>query len=297
MEPDIGDMIDLHSMVYKSQSAHIQKLIFGFNKKMLKQMLLIYLEFFFDSNNRYKYFNTNRPKLLSIHSKIINSSNLTLKTIHKNKIKSSIHKVSECLLSQCISFLNQKDRSSTARIDVKWFKASCSSTSKYHLKITNRFINTEMIKPSHQFQYGSIGSLEMKKGLKCKKREGLRMNYDINLLKILSSPSLKSYKGEINQDLLPIFKNNMKSIDAVTVTGDGDECKFPTKDIILSAKSVTATCNFSMWRTPYLWMNDKDSKIFSILYANEDIKKYMLQNSKYVQYTFYNDDIMITIPT
>ena len=296
IEPDIGDIIYLHSMINNARSSLIKKLILSLDKGMVKQILLIYLQFFFNANHRDKYiFNEQQS---SIHTQIINTSKAKLTNMNKRcnknmtktrKYASYLHttfqqkyspmsKLSVLSISDCMSFLNQKDRSYASRINVKWFRASCSSIAKYHLKVTNTFINTKMIISPQQFQYDSVGSLEINKRLKYRKAKHLSNNYNTNLIKILSSPSLKTFKGEINKKMLPLFQEYLKFIECITTSGD-DECKYPTKDMVLAAKTIKVTEEFSIWQNPYLWMNDEQSRIFSILYANEDIDKYIIENS------------------
>eukprot|EP01084_Bolivina_argentea_P291090 500244_1 len=173
--PHIGDIVELHSLIKNSHSSQIQKLT-DFNRNTLKQILLIYVEFFFNSFNRDKYLNMNDSKL-SIHSTIFH-----LLTNNKPKHK-KMHitiLIPTSLLSYCISFLTQKDRAHAAKVNVKWFKASCSPTAKYHLKITNAFINKEMIKTPAKFKYDSVGCLELKQNIKCRHREALNINYHKN---------------------------------------------------------------------------------------------------------------------
>ena len=313
IEPNIGDIIYLHNMVNNARSSQIQKLISSLNKRMLKQILLIYLQYFFDAGHRDKYiFNSNcngisraesnqihrhRERTPTMHTKIINKSTISLTRICKRKskrnnrkyrhklarlnLRDTFHNLSLLHISDIMSFLDQKDRSIASRLNAKWFKASCCSIAKYHLKITNTFINKQMIKSPQQFsnEYETVGSLEVNPKLKYHNKQSLIKNYHTNLIKVLSSPTLKEFKGDINKKMLPLYQKYLsKTIDTLTISGD-DECILPTKQLISKASTIKVTNDFSIWQNPYLWMNDKQSKIFSILYASEDIDKYLIKKS------------------
>lgn len=303
IEPNLGDIIYLHNKVNNARSSQIQKLLLSLNKRMIKEIFLIYLQYFFDADHRDKYiFNQDdhpkhihRKKKPKINTQIINKATASLTKICKRKSKRNkrkykqlkdisqhpFHNLSILHISDVMSFLDQKDRSIASRLNAKWFKASCCSIAKYHLKLTNSFINKKMITSPQLFSndYDNVGSLEVNPKLKFNNKQSLRKNYHTNLISIVSSPILKEFKGDISKKMLPLYQKYLsETIDTLTICNE-DECILPTKQAILKASHIKVTKDFSIWQNPYLWMNDKQSKIFSILYASEDIEKFIIKKS------------------
>ena len=137
MEPNFTDIVSLHSKISHVSPLEIQRLIGTFDAKMTKQMLLIYVRFFWSSAVRTKYFDEDAP-CSSTHKAIINAvirKSKDFKSTKYDKDSSFFIKLPTLLLSKCISFLKQKERVNASRINLFFMKAASTSIAKHDLFI------------------------------------------------------------------------------------------------------------------------------------------------------------------
>ena len=171
MDPKFTNIFLLHSKIRSSKPAKIQELFSSFTTSVKKQMLLTFLQFFMRSDNKAKYVDTEGPEQ-SANQAIIDACTQQF-TAFGNSQPCIIDALPTLLLSQCISFLEQKDRIKASRVDTVFLKAASESMAKAHLAITFSFIKNHMYKSHDHFNkannYHSLSTLHTWKVAHCRK--------------------------------------------------------------------------------------------------------------------------------
>ena len=260
MEPRFTDIVALHSKVEQAPPSKVQTAVRSFNPAMSKQLLLIYLQFFFEPTARTEYLDENDP-VCSIHKSIVRESTQGIKS--KPKPSSCFAGLPTLLLSLTISFLNQRERSKVSIISLQFMRAAAESIARTHLRITGAFIKREMYKTPERFKamnkLNTVQTLESHVRFHSRQfRITNRDNVAANLRWILQNNDIACFQGKnTDEELVPLFQSYISNIGTLLLSGIIAErgTEFPSKVQVSTAKRIIFEFSDSPSEVSFLWTN------------------------------------------
>ena len=298
--PQFAELLLLHSKITGSSTRKIKSLAASCNPDMLRQLFLIFTKFFLNESNRIKYFDSQHPSSSTNQSIITALSDAFRRYPASTPSPSPFDQLPTMLLSKCISFLSQKDRCATLKVNKLFLNAASTSIAKYHLVINRAFLKRNKSKTAQQIlsfhNLYSVGALTIKNSKS--HRHSLWNHKSMENLKyLLTKNNIKTMCGnpplvkiEDSKDTLSDHVQAMRSIESIDIM-QCDLCW--TDPFVSSAKTVTNICSNHHL---HLWIKDPfkeyeesaDSPELQIpkWMGSTSIKQYILGYSKVQHLTF-----------
>eukprot|EP01084_Bolivina_argentea_P302122 521442_1 len=190
MDLSLSCFIDRHDKIKATPSKNIQHIITSMDSNCMKQLLLIYCKYFYNSSNRQRLKISNN----SIHSNILNKID-QLKSKPGARILSQtvnrFQNLPQMLLSYIMSFVDQKSRIKFPIVCYSFLKSSYASITISNCTITRQFIINKLSQNAfnhHKFSNCQIITFDK---LDYNRSQKKLTNIKLNLAKMLQLQSIK----------------------------------------------------------------------------------------------------------
>eukprot|EP01084_Bolivina_argentea_P146698 256794_1 len=150
---NLSQIFALHKIVNRKKETSIKAFIVSQDAATIKQLLSIYLKYFFVESNRVKHLQNN--EISPIHNILLNNIKNNFSSTKKTKqnplIVKKLQHLPELLLSYVISFLDHNERLKYSRISRSFFSSSKQPIAQSHIRITQKFFDKRLFPGKPQF--------------------------------------------------------------------------------------------------------------------------------------------------